>query len=182
MNLLDLIGRTPVPAPWAEGEKIPWNDPDFSARMLKEHLSQEQNAASRRSERIDAHVAWIHHELLDGNPTQVLDLGCGPGLYSNRLARLGHNCVGIDYSPASIAYAVRTAQKEGLPCTFLQEYIRTATYGTGFVLACSSLASLASFILTTRGTSCTRRTTRSTRADCCSWNRLTMKTSARGAR
>lgn len=33
-----------------------------------------------------------------GNPTRILDLGCGPGLYTSRLARLGHCCVGIDFS------------------------------------------------------------------------------------
>jgi 2-polyprenyl-3-methyl-5-hydroxy-6-metoxy-1,4-benzoquinol methylase len=50
-------------------------------------------------------VAWIHAELLGGTPTDVLDLGCGPGLYTERLAALGHRCVGIDVSPASIAFA-----------------------------------------------------------------------------
>src|SRR5512139_3579983 len=104
MDLLELIRRQPVPVPWSEGEKIPWNDPDFSRRMLLEHLSQEHDAASRRFETIDRHVHWIHHAVLSGQPTRILDLGCGPGLYSSRLARLGHECVGIDFSPASIAH------------------------------------------------------------------------------
>ena len=134
MNLLDLINRSKVPVPWSEGEKIPWDDPGFSRRMLKEHLSQEHDAASRRFEKIDRHVDWIHRELLDGRPTRVLDLGCGPGLYASRLARLGHECVGIDFSPASIAYAVDVAEKDGLRCTYVREDIRTADYGTGFGL------------------------------------------------
>ena len=87
MNLLDVINRTDIPAPWSEGEKIPWDDPAFSERMLREHLSQEHDAASRRFEKIDAHVDWIHHELLSGRATRILDLGCGPGLYASRLAR-----------------------------------------------------------------------------------------------
>jgi len=45
VNLTDLINRK-MPEPWAE--KIPWDDPAFSERMLKEHLSQEHDAASRR--------------------------------------------------------------------------------------------------------------------------------------
>jgi SAM-dependent methyltransferase len=135
MNLLDLIHRTTPPLPWSEGDKIPWNDPDFSTRMLQEHLSQEHDAASRRFEKIDAHVDWIHRALLSGHPTPILDLGCGPGLYCSRLARLGHECVGIDFAPASIGYAMRTAQEEGLRCTYLHQDIRTADYGTGFGLA-----------------------------------------------
>jgi SAM-dependent methyltransferase len=134
MNLLDIINRTEIPAPWSEGEKIPWDDPAFSERMLREHLSQEHDAASRRFEKIDAHVDWIHHELLSGRVTRILDLGCGPGLYASRLARLGHACVGIDFSPASIAYAAQTAEREGLRCVYRLEDIRTAVYGQGFGL------------------------------------------------
>lgn len=48
MNLLDLFHRNPDPAPWQEGEKIPWHDPDFSRRMLREHLSQKHDAACHR--------------------------------------------------------------------------------------------------------------------------------------
>ena len=134
MKLLDVVRRESVPKPWAEGEKIPWNDPDFSRRMLNEHLSQEHDAASRRFEIIDSHVRWIHDQVLKGNPTRILDLGCGPGLYTNRLARLGHRCVGIDYSPASIAYAKEQAEEEGLECTYIQQDIRTADYGDGYGL------------------------------------------------
>ncbi len=99
--------------------------------MLAEHLSQDHDAASRRSETIDAHVAWIHGEVLRGTPTRVLDLGCGPGFYSSRLARLGHSCVGIDFSPASVAHAKETAETERLDCRFVEADIREADYGTG---------------------------------------------------
>jgi SAM-dependent methyltransferase len=135
LKLLDIVNRSPAPEPWAEGDNIPWHDPDFSERMLKEHLSQEHDAASRRFDIIDQHVRWIHHELLLGRPTRVLDLGCGPGLYTSRLARLGHRCVGIDYSPASIAYARAQTSIENLACRYLCEDIRAADYGTGFGLA-----------------------------------------------
>jgi SAM-dependent methyltransferase len=134
VNLLGLINRTEIPTPWSEGEKIPWDDPAFSERMLREHLSQEHDAASRRFEKVDAHVDWIHRGLLSGRATRILDLGCGPGLYASRLARLGHACVGIDFSPASIAYAAQTAEREGLQCVYRLEDIRTAEYGTGFGL------------------------------------------------
>jgi SAM-dependent methyltransferase len=134
MNLLDVINRTEIPTPWSEGEKIPWDDPAFSERMLREHLTQAHDHASRRFEKIDAHVEWIHRELLSGRATRILDLGCGPGLYASRLARLGHECVGIDFSPASIAYAAHTAEREDLRCVYRLEDIRTAAYGQAFEL------------------------------------------------
>lgn len=129
MHLTDIVHRQAVPSPWAEGEKIPWNDPDFSQRMLAEHLSQEHDAASRRSAKIDRQVAWIHSTLLAGKPGRVLDLGCGPGLYASRLARLGHTCTGIDFSPASVAYARQQAAKDHLPCTYLEADLRFADFG-----------------------------------------------------
>ncbi|MFN2224670.1 MAG: class I SAM-dependent methyltransferase [Anaerolineae bacterium] len=129
MNLLDLVHRQEVPEPWAEGEKIPWNDPEFSRRMLKEHLSQAHDAASRRAEIIDRQVAWIHDSLLKGQPSRILDLGCGPGLYTSRLAALGHTCVGIDFGPASIEYARQQAGAAGLDCHYHLEDVRRADYG-----------------------------------------------------
>ena len=135
MNLLDIVHRQSTPEPWAEGEKIPWNDPAFSARMLKEHLTQEHDAASRRFVIIDKHVKWIHQHVLGGTPTKILDLGCGPGLYASRLAKLGHSCVGIDFSPASIDYARTQAEVADLACIYVHHDIRTANYGTGYGLA-----------------------------------------------
>lgn len=66
MNLVDIAHRTPVPAPWTEGDEIPWHDAEFSARMLREHLSQAHDAASRRTNVIASHVAWIHGVVLEG--------------------------------------------------------------------------------------------------------------------
>lgn len=134
MNLIDIIHRPANPVPYSEGEKIPWNDPVFSARMLREHLSQAHDAASRRFETIDRHVAWIHQAILGGRTAKILDLGCGPGLYASRLARLGHTCVGIDFSPASIAYAREQARAEGLPITYLERDLRRAAFGQGYDL------------------------------------------------
>ena len=124
MKLLDLIARPPAPEPWSEEEKIPWHEPAFSQRMLTEHLSQSHDRASRRREIVDAQVAWIHDQLLNRASGRVLDLGCGPGLYAHRLAELGHACVGVDISPASIAHAREQAERSHLDVTFLEQDVR----------------------------------------------------------
>lgn len=133
MNLIDIVHRVPNPAPWSEGGKIPWDDPDFSRRMLREHLSQEHDAASRRYATIDRHCDWIHAALLGGRPARVLDLGCGPGLYAQRLARLGHAVTGLDFSPASIDYARELTR--GLDCRFELADLRAADFDGGYDLA-----------------------------------------------
>ena len=134
MRLIDLARRPAVPTPWEEGEQIPWDDPDFGRRMLREHLSQEHDAASRRGDRIDASVSWIHTTMMGARPGRILDLGCGPGLYASRLARLGHAVIGVDFSPVSVGYARETAAQESLSCEYIQGDLREADYGADFDL------------------------------------------------
>jgi SAM-dependent methyltransferase len=134
MDLFGITRRRIPPAPWAEGDNIPWNSPEFSGRMLAEHLSQTHDLASRRLETIDRHVAWIHGSVLGGIPSRVLDLACGPGLYTSRLARLGHECEGIDFAPAAVEHARRDAEENGLACFYRLEDLREAALGTGFGL------------------------------------------------
>lgn len=110
MTLTDLLSSAP-PTPWQGDTKIPWDEPGFSARMLREHLSQGHDRASRRFEVIDRHVAWLHEAILESRPSRVLDLGCGPGFYCARLTELGHTCTGIDFSPASIEHAKAEAER-----------------------------------------------------------------------
>jgi SAM-dependent methyltransferase len=132
-SLLEAVRRAAA-APSERPAKIPWGDPAFSKRMLHEHLSQEHDMASRRSETIDDHVAWIRGKLLPGDGTRVLDLGCGPGLYTARMARVGHECVGIDFSPASIEYAEKQAAAKNLACEYRREDVLKAEFGGPFDL------------------------------------------------
>lgn len=112
MNLLELALRNNTDTKAAEGAKIPWNDPDFSRRMLENHLAQDHNWASRRQDIIARHTSWIAGQLSQ-KPSRILDLGCGPGLYTLPLAQMGHDCVGVDFSPASIAHAREQAAIHG---------------------------------------------------------------------
>jgi SAM-dependent methyltransferase len=76
-------------------------------------------------------VEWLDREILSPH-SSVLDLGCGPGFYTSRLAALGHRCVGIDFSPASIEYARSEATAASLDCTYVLEDLSGADFGSGF--------------------------------------------------
>lgn len=102
--------------------KIPWDEPAFSQRMLENHLSQEHDWASRRLAVIEQQVEWIASQLPVG--ARILDLGCGPGFYTQRLAERGYCCTGVDFSPASIAWARQQAQVAGLNIEYLLQDIR----------------------------------------------------------
>jgi SAM-dependent methyltransferase len=131
-SLLDFISRPPESGSlWGGKYKIPWDDPAFSRRMLDEHLSQGHDLASRRSGTIQLQADWIHNSLCGSNPANLLDLGCGPGLYLKEFIGLGYNCRGIDFSPASIEHA---RSQIGDHAELIQGDIREQDFGSGYSL------------------------------------------------
>jgi len=81
-----------------------WTRPHLARQMLTYHLSQETDLASRRFESIDQVVEWIDAQL-DLSQKNVCDLGCGPGLYTERFASIGAQVTGVDFSRHSLDYA-----------------------------------------------------------------------------
>lgn len=86
-----------------------WDDDHISKGMLAAHLAPDVEAASRKHDFIELSVNWIirHTGLTPG--AKILDLGCGPGLYTERFARQGYKVTGIDFSRRSILYAKQQA-------------------------------------------------------------------------
>lgn len=97
-----------------------WNDPHISARMLAFHLDDATPFSSRPFADVDRAVAWLARRFAVGPGTRVLDLGCGPGLYASRLARLGAAVVGVDVSARSIAHARGEASGARLDARYLE--------------------------------------------------------------
>ncbi len=121
-----IYNRPDPPSLWQDGGNLPWNDPDFSARMLREHLDEGHGAATRQAAERAAQLDWFR-ERLDLRPgSRVLDLTCGPGLYAVALAQNGVDVTGVDFSPASIAHARRLAAEAGVGerCRFIEADVR----------------------------------------------------------
>jgi SAM-dependent methyltransferase len=101
-----------------------WSSPDISEMMLRYHLDGDVDLASRRTEFVEESLAWITATFGLGSGTRVIDLGCGPGLYTNRIARTGAQVTGVDISPRSIDYAREHAQSDGLDIDYrLGDYL-----------------------------------------------------------
>jgi 2-polyprenyl-3-methyl-5-hydroxy-6-metoxy-1,4-benzoquinol methylase len=109
------------PAPFTRGEALFWDDPHISKQMLEAHLNPNWDAASRRPETIDRTVKWIIETLELKPGDSILDLGCGPGLYASRFARLGFRVTGVDYSRRSIEYASDFAEENHLQMSYRYE-------------------------------------------------------------
>ena len=61
-------------------------------------------------------------ELINSNE-KVLDIGCGGGLISEPMARLGANVTGIDASEKNINIAKLHAKKSGLKINYLTAWL-----------------------------------------------------------
>jgi SAM-dependent methyltransferase len=104
---------SPWPQPWDRNAELDWSDPELSRRLLAEHLDQGHDGASRREAAVERQVRRLRR-LLPAPPSDVLDAGCGPGLYAVRLAGLGYRVEGIDVGPAVIRHARALARRRGV--------------------------------------------------------------------
>jgi len=101
------------PRPFDPAVELDWGDPVVSKRLLREHLDQSHDGASRREPVIDGHVRRLAR-LLPPPPARILDAASGPGLYAVRLAAAGHDVTALDIGPAVVAHARRLAREQGL--------------------------------------------------------------------
>lgn len=112
-----------------------WDNEHISKMMLMAHLNPNWDAASRKPETIDTTCSYIIETLKLNNNEKVLDLGCGPGLYSSRLSGHGLNVVGIDYSKRSLNYAKEQAELGNKPIEYLNMNYLDIDYDNEFDLA-----------------------------------------------
>jgi 2-polyprenyl-3-methyl-5-hydroxy-6-metoxy-1,4-benzoquinol methylase len=124
---LERISTRPEPFEFDTTREL-WTDNHTSKRMLSLHLDGEIDVASRNNTFIDTSVEWISSYFHVGAGTRIADFGCGPGLYTTRLARKQAAVTGIDFSARSIEYAQEIAVRENLPIEYVnQDYLEYET-------------------------------------------------------
>ncbi|NNG01356.1 MAG: class I SAM-dependent methyltransferase [Desulfobacteraceae bacterium] len=101
-----------------------WTDEHVSSQLLATHLSQHTDLASRKETTIRKTVDWILSKS-SGEKLDILDLGCGPGLYTEKLAENGHEVTGMDFSANSIRHARKSADDKHLNINYIiQDYLQ----------------------------------------------------------
>jgi 2-polyprenyl-3-methyl-5-hydroxy-6-metoxy-1,4-benzoquinol methylase len=98
-----------------------WTDEHTSKKMLEYHLNESIDVSSRNARFIDRSVTWITDHFRLNSGAEVVDFGCGPGLYANRLASKNIKVTGIDFSRRSIDYARQQALTNHLPTDFIHK-------------------------------------------------------------
>ena len=98
---LEKICKRPNPFEFYTASDL-WADEHTSKQMLSFHLHEEIDVSSRNVAFINRSVEWIVSHFNIDTGMKVADFGCGPGLYTTRLAQKGIQVTGIDFSPRSI--------------------------------------------------------------------------------
>lgn len=120
--------QNPFPPIFSKASKPPlfevedsyfWDDPHISKSMLEAHLDQTHDRASRKIVEIEKTVGHLASSGLLKAGYRMLDLGCGPGLYSSRFFMEGIKVTGIDISRRSIDYACSQSEKAGLDIEYI---------------------------------------------------------------
>lgn len=133
------------PAPFEPSDAPFWDDPHIAVGLLAAHLDDGVDAASRPGAEIDRAVTVLAERGLAGPGVRVLDLGCGPGLFAHRLARLGCRVTGVDLSASSLAHARREAEREGLTIDYRQADFRELADVASFDVVLQAYGELSTF-------------------------------------
>jgi len=112
------INLRPKPFEFYTSEEL-WTNEHTAKEMLKYHLNENIDAASRNRKFIEKSVNWIAKHFNVDETTEIADFGCGPGLYSTSLAERGAKVTGIDFSKNSLIYAKKIASKKGLHINYI---------------------------------------------------------------
>ena len=130
-----LLEMAKHPEPFEEGKQEIWLDPDRADFVLQSHLDENIPGGSRESAFIDETVDFINKIAPVDKYRKVIDLGCGPGLYSQKLAMKGYGVVGVDFNKNSIDYAMKEAKKKDLSIDYRNEDITDIEIENEFDLA-----------------------------------------------
>lgn len=134
-----------VPEPFEPSEAPFWDDPHIGPALLATHLDDAVEAASRSGPTMDRAVAWLAEQGLVGPGVRVLDLGCGPGLVAERLARVGCRVTGVDLSSGSLAHARASADRAGLAIDYRRADFRELADVACYDVVLQSFGELSTF-------------------------------------
>ena len=112
------INSRPEPFEFYTADEL-WTNEHTSKQMLKYHLNESIDLSSRNKSFINSSVEWIATHFQVDEKTEIADFGCGPGLYTAKLAKRGAIVTGIDFSENSIKYAKKMAAEKGLKINYV---------------------------------------------------------------
>ena len=129
-----LMSTMKKPAIYEKGTGELWTDEHISKGMLESHLNPTWDAATRNHATVMEIVKWIASIAPAERYHNLLDLGCGPGIYAEEFHRAGYKVSGMDFSERSINYAQNSAHEKNLPITYYCQNYLTLDFTAQFDL------------------------------------------------
>jgi len=114
------INKRPEPFQFYTAEDL-WANEYTSKKMLEYHLNESMDVSSRNINFINQSVDWISDRFNLNSNSDIIDFGCGPGLYANRFAEKEIKVTGIDFSKNSIDYAKQIASNSDLNVNYIRK-------------------------------------------------------------
>ena len=114
------INKRPEPFQFYTAEEL-WANEYTSKKMLEYHLNESIDVSSRNINFINQSVNWISDRFNLNSNSDIIDFGCGPGLYANRFAEKEIKVTGIDFSKNSIDYAKQIASNSDLNVNYIHK-------------------------------------------------------------
>lgn len=91
------------PSPFQPGTLTLWSNAYIAKNVIKKHLDGTVDCGSRKTATIHKTVEWLNQ--IKPDTKQILDVGCGTGLYAPLFCQHNIYYEGFDISPYQVAYA-----------------------------------------------------------------------------
>jgi len=100
-----------------------WTNEKISPFIFQSHFNDSVYGGSKNKNFVKNSVDFIHDVGKSHKCSKILDLGCGPGIYSIPLSKLGYDVTGIDISEKAIQHANNLAHEQNLDTKHFKEDI-----------------------------------------------------------
>lgn len=118
MKISYVLSKIEKPELYEKGTSFMWTDEHISKQLLKIHINPDIDLGSRKMATIKKTADWIIDKK-ENEKLEILDLGCGPGLYTELFSQKEHNVTGVDISKTSIDFAKNEAEQKNLSISYL---------------------------------------------------------------
>lgn len=119
MKIADIISQSDKLELYKKGTSFMWKDEHISKQLLDIHLNADIDLGSRKKSTIERTANWILETQKGKGKLNILDLGCGPGLYTEIFAKKGHSVTGVDISKNSVEYGKKSAKDKKLDVNYV---------------------------------------------------------------
>ncbi|HEU0087927.1 MAG TPA: class I SAM-dependent methyltransferase [Pseudonocardiaceae bacterium] len=104
---------------FAPADTTPWDRVEVDAFLEQEYQrSRADLTAGATVSKVEAALHWVRSGLNLPAGADILDVGCGVGLYCHRLAQHGYRVTGTDVSDSFLTFAHARATANAVSCSY----------------------------------------------------------------